>query len=508
MVVEPENSRTMNTESTAPFHLAAVDLGSNSFHMVVTRIENGHVHILDRIKEMVRLGAGIDENRMLTEEAQTTALACLKRFGERVRDFPPGSVAAVGTNTLRMARNSQEFLKEANRALGHKISIIGGLEEARLIYLGVSHALSQDDGKRFVMDIGGGSTELIIGEDFEPIHLESLHMGCVSMSKRFFSDGKFSEKNWKKANIAAHLELRPFKKDFRSIGWNSATGASGSIKAVGKVVRALALDHYDITLEAMYKIRDLMIEAGQLDNLELPGLSEQRRPVFAGGLAVLIAAFEALKIDHMSVSDGAVREGLIYDHLGRIEHEDTRETTVSALQGRFNISAPHARRVSRSAYYLFSLVESDWKLSHTDAERLHWATNLHEIGMAISHNNFHKHGAYMLQYADMPGFSLEEQVWMSVMVRTHRRKISKKHFDLLPPEQRETVLRLSILLRLSSVLHRSREDQTAEIADVHASKRGLELAFAEQALEPRPLLRGDLEQEAQFLRHVDFELSF
>lgn len=498
----------MKTESKAPYHFAAIDLGSNSFHMVVARIQDGHVHILDRIKEMVRLGAGIDENRMLTEEAQTTALACLRRFGERVRDFPPGTVAAVGTNTLRTAHNSHEFLKKANKALGHEIQIIGGLEEARLIYLGVSHSLAQDEGKRFVMDIGGGSTELIIGENFEPIHLESLHMGCVSISKRFFHDGKLTEKNFKKANIAAHLELRPFKKDFRHIGWNSATGASGSIKAVGKVVRALELDRYGITLDAMVHIRDLMIECGHLGKLELPGLSEQRKPVFAGGLAVLMATFEALKIEHMSVSDGALREGLIYDRLGRIQHEDIREKTVSAMQNRFSISLPHARRVSRMAYYLFSLVEDKWELTQADAERLNWAANLHEIGMAIAHNNFHKHGAYMLHHADMSGFSLEEQIWMSVMVRTHRRKVSNKHFDVLPPEQRETVLKLSTLLRLAGVLHRSREDKTVEIAKVKASKSGLELIFEEKALKARPLLKGDLEQEAHFLRNVDFELTF
>lgn len=495
-------------ENHASLHLAAVDLGSNSFHMVVTRIEDGHVHILDRIKEMVRLGAGIDEDRMLTEEAQETALACLKRFGERVRDFPTGSVAAVGTNTLRTVRNSREFIKKANKALGHEISIIGGLEEARLIYLGVSHSLARDDGKRFVMDIGGGSTELIIGENFEPVHLESLHMGCVSISKRFFSDEKFSEKNWKKANMAAHLELRPFKKDFRNIGWGSATGASGSIKAVGKVVRSLELDRYGITLDAMYHIRDLMIEAGSLDKLSLPGLSEQRKPVFAGGLAVLMATFEALKIGQMTVSDGALREGLIYERLGRIEHEDTREKTVKALQSRFHISQPHARRVSRTAYNLFTLVEAHWELAHSDAERLHWAANLHEIGMAIAHNNFHKHGAYMLQHADMPGFSLEEQDWMSVIVRTHRRKMSHKHFEAITPEQRTTVLRLSILLRLAGVLHRSREDKTVELVELIVTPNGLELVFAEKALKARPLLKGDLEQEAQFLRNVGFELRF
>ncbi len=497
-----------NSEQNAPYHLAAVDLGSNSFHMVVAKIENGHVHILDRMKEMVRLGAGLDEHHNLTPDAQERALACLRRFGERVKDFPQGNVAAVGTNTLRQSKNAREFLHKAREALGHPISIIAGMEEARLIYLGVSHSLAKDGGKRFVMDIGGGSTELIIGERFEPLHLESLNMGCVSMSRRFFAEGNLRKKHWAAASTAAHLELRPIKTDFRNIGWDSATGASGTIKAVRKVVKALNLEAYGITLDAMRQIRDLMIEAKSLEHLELPGLSEERKPVFAGGLAVLMATFEALRIEHMRVSDGALREGLIYDRLGRIQHEDTRIKTVDSLQQRFQISPQQARRVSRTSYHLLSAVESTWKMEHQHAEILHWAASLHEIGLAISHNNFQKHGAYLLRNADLPGFSLEEQDWMSVIVRAHKGKLSNKLFDLLPAESRLSALRLTALLRLATVLHRNREDETAQIETIKAKKHGLNIEFASQALEKRPLLSADLMQEAQFLKAVEFELEF
>jgi len=278
------------------------------------------------------------------------------------------------------------------------------------------------------MDIGGGSTELIIGEDFEPQHLESLSMGCVSMSRLFFKKGDLKKKNWKKANTAAHIKLSPVKRHYRKIGWVSATGASGTIKAVGKVVTALELTAYGITLESLYQVRDRMIEAGNLDNLDLPGLKDDRKPVFAGGLAVLIATFEALKIDKMQVSDGALREGLIYERLGRIQSEDTRLKTILSIQQRFQISQKHARRVSKTAHGLFSQCSEAWGFTLDHAELLHWASSLHEIGLAIAHSGYHKHGAYLLDYADLPGFSFEEQDWMSVLVRCHRKKISSKLF--------------------------------------------------------------------------------
>ena len=488
-------------------HLAAVDLGSNSFHMVVARIDDGHVKIIDRIKEMVRLGGGLDENNNLSEEAQERALACLRRFGERVRDLPYGNVAAVGTNTLRQSKNAREFLFRAQLALGHPISVIGGREEARLIYLGVAHSLASDEKRRFVMDIGGGSTELIIGEGFEPIHLESLHMGCVSMSRRFFDDGVLTKKNWQRASTAAHLELRPFKKSFRKIGWESATGASGTIKAVHSVIQAMEIDPYAITLDGMYRVRDAMIEAGRVDKLDLPGLSEERKPVFAGGLAVLIATFEALRIDRMRVSDGALREGLIYDRLGRFQHEDIRVKTVADMQKRFQVSASHARRVSKTAHELFSRVETPWGLTLEQGELLHWAASLHEVGLIISHSGYQRHGAYMIDNADLPGFSLEEQDWMSVLVRCHRRKINDALFETLPEADRDAAKKLTVLLRLATVLHRSRDDETARIKKLKVEGNKLKLRFRKHELDNRLLLSADLKQEAQDLKAIGFKLK-
>ncbi len=491
-------------------HLAAIDLGSNSFHMVVARIEDGHIHILDNLKEMVRLGAGLDENRQLSADARERALACLERFGDRVRDLPGGSVIAVGTNTLRQAKKSRRFLEEGARALGHPISVIGGREEARLVYLGVSHSLVAEDGKRFVMDIGGGSTELIIGEEFEPLHLRSLEMGCVSMSLACFNSGRLKRKYWEKAGIAAHLKLRPVRRYFQKADWNSATGASGTIKAVGRVVHGLGLESYDITLDSLYRIREKMIEAGELANLDLPGLKDDRKPVFAGGLAVLIATFEALKIESMRVSEGALREGLLYERLGRIQCEDTRLKTVASVQQRFNISQKHARRVSKTAHRLLTICgcEQLWNLHLQEAEILHWASSLHEIGLAVSLSGYQKHGAYLLDNADLPGFSYQEQAWMSVLVRCHRKKISMEMFQGLAEKDRNTALRLVVLLRLSVLLHRSRKEETAVIEHISGHENGLTIRFADQELKKHPLQLASLEKEAKYLENVGFELKF
>jgi exopolyphosphatase/guanosine-5'-triphosphate,3'-diphosphate pyrophosphatase len=498
----------MTDQQQAPQYLAAVDLGSNSFHMVVARIEDGHIHIQDKLKEMVRLGAGLDEQNRLSKEARQQALICLHRFGERVRNFPPGTVAAVGTKTLRQAKKSRGFIARASKALGHPISVIGGKEEARLVYLGVSHSLVAEEGKRFVMDIGGGSTELIIGENFEPLHLRSLNMGCVSMSRQFFPNGDLTQEAWDQAGTAPHLKLRPVRKYFQKADWTSAAGASGTIKAVGSIVQALDLSPYHITLDSLYQVRKKMIATGHLDALDLPSLKAERKPVIAGGLAVLIATFEALRIRSMQVSDGALREGLLYERLGRIRCEDTRLKTVASVQQRFRISINHAERVTRTARQLFIACEEVWGLQPEDAELLHWAASLHEIGLAVSLSGYQKHGAYLLDHADLPGFSFEEQAWMSILVRCHRKKISKSFLKKVPAAKRGTFLRLAVLLRLATLFHRSRKDETMVLEQILVAEKELSLCFAEGELVRHPLQLASLKQEAGYLQQVGVTLKF
>ncbi len=492
----------------APETVAAVDLGSNSFHLIVVRIVDSRIHVVDRLKEMVRFGAGLDAHNNLAPDARQRALACLRRFGERLGKMPRDNVRAVGTNTLRRARDAKNFLEEARHALGHPIEIVSGIEEARLIYLGVSHSVADAEGRRLVIDIGGGSTELIIGEKFEPLYMESLHLGCIGMTQKFFAEGKLNEENWRRATIAARLEMRPLVRLYRHVGWNVSIGASGTLLAVAKVVREMGLSQEGITLEAIQAIRKAMFKAGNIAKLNLPGLSKDRAAVFPGGVAVLQAIIEALKIELMTVSDGALREGLVYDLLGRIRHEDVRARTIQGIATRFQIDTEHTQRVETTALWLFDQVAEVWQLDESLADSLAWAACLHEIGLAIAHARYHEHGAYLIENADMHGFSRSEQQLLAVLVRSHRRKFSNELFSQIPERSRDAIMRLSILLRLAVLLHRNREQNDMIIRSVRAKNRGLTVTFSEGMLEQHPLTCADLESERNFLKGSGFELTF
>ncbi|WP_020395470.1 exopolyphosphatase [Thiolinea disciformis] len=493
-------------------HIAAVDLGSNSFHMIVVSVDKlGHVRVLDRLREAVRLGSGLNAKGDLTLEAQLRALACLQRFGDRIRQFPSTDVAAVGTNTMRRAHNARAFLNLAEEALGHPISVISGREEARLIYLGVAHSLGANDkpeARRLVVDIGGGSTELIIGQGYESLYTESLEMGCVTGSKRFFDDGNLTKSRWKKAMTAAKLELMPIERSYRNVGWEAVSGASGTIKAIGKVIQELKLASYDISLANMQVIQERMVEAKELSKLQLAGLSEERKPVFAGGLAILMSVFEALNIERMTVSDGALREGLVYERINRYEpSSDLRGKTVSGLQARFQLDKQHAQAVRTTALALFDACQSVWKLTPELRDLLAWAAEVHEIGLAVSHNGYHKHGAYLLENFDLMGFATEEQHWLSVLVRTHRRKIYPKLFEVFDTKRAQEALYLSVLLRLATLLHRSRSGQvTATINQVKAESDSLSLVFDGDE-QQHSLLFADLDEEKKYLKEVKFKLK-
>ncbi len=498
----------MPKTTKAPETVAAVDLGSNSFHLIVVRIIDSRIHVIDRLKEMVRFGAGLDAYNNLAPDARRRALACLHRFGERLGKMPRDNVRAVGTNTLRRARNAKDFLEEARCALGHPIEIVSGIEEARLIYLGVSHSVADAGGRRLVVDIGGGSTELIIGEQFEPLYMESLHLGCIGMTRSFFAKGKLNEETWRRATIAARLEMRPLVRLYRHVGWNVAIGASGTLLAVAKVAREMGLNQDGITPEAMQGIRKAMFKAGDIAKLNLPGLSRDRAPVFPGGVAVLQAIMEALKIELMTVSDGALREGLVYDLLGRIRHEDVRVRTIEGIATRFQIDTEHTKRVETTVLWLFDQVSETWRLDEKFADSLAWAARLHEIGLAIAHARYHEHGAYLIENADMHGFSRPEQQLLAVLVRSHRRKFSKELFSQIPEGSREAIMRLSILLRLAVLLHRNREQNDMAIQSIRTKDAGLEIAFSDGMLEQHPLTCADLESERDFLKASGFELTF
>lgn len=489
--------------------LAAVDLGSNSFHMIISRLRDGHFQVVDRLREMVQLRAGLDSQNRLSEQAQDRAIACLQRFGERIKDLPVGSVRVVGTNTLRVASNSRSFLRKARQALGHPIEIIAGEEEARLIYLGVAHALAFDDSRRLVMDIGGGSTEFIIGEGFSGLRRESLEMGCVSFSQRFFADGKITKTRMKTALIAAGTRLRSIQRPYRNLGWHEAIGASGTIRTVANIVKENGwADDGEITPKSLDKLIDAMIKDGNVDDLQLEGLSPERASVLAGGVAVLKASFDRLKIDRMIVSDGALREGLLYDLLGRMQHDDERDRTVLSLARRYQIDEAHAERVAAMATQMFEQVATSWKIDNDDCVHcLQWAAKLHEIGLAISHDQFHKHSAYLVAHSNLPGFSREEQHALAVVVRGKRKKFPKKYIKNLPDELQKSTKRLVILLRLAMVFNRGRSEQTDTFVKLKATNKKIQLSLPAGWLAEHPLTEADLLAEVEYLDAINIKLK-
>jgi exopolyphosphatase/guanosine-5'-triphosphate,3'-diphosphate pyrophosphatase len=485
---------------------AAVDLGSNSFHLVIARDDAGDMAVVDRMRDMVQLALGLDKKQRLTGRARCEALECLSRFGERIGHMPRGNVRAVGTNTLRRARNAAEFLVEAEAALGHPIETISGVEEARLIYIGVTHGQTDPASRRLVIDIGGGSTELIVGEAFTPLAMESLYLGCASMTRDAFPDGKITPKRWDAAVLAALQEFEPVQSAFQAFGWTQAVGASGTVRSVAHVSREAGWIEDEITPKSLRKLRDALIEAGHVDAIAT--LSERRGRVFPGGAAILTAAFEALSIKGMIVSDVALREGLLVDLVGRVREEDARSRSVSALGDRYHVDWKQAASVEQTALSLLSRVETDWSLESPEAPRtMRWAAQLHEIGLDIAHAHYHKHGEYIVRESDLVGFSRDEQLLLATLVRSHRRKFPALAIRELP-HRRRSVERLAILLRLAVVLNRSRSPEYLPEIGVTAEKKELRLSFPDGWLEEHPLVRAGLDQEKRYLETIDFTLGF
>ena len=508
---DSSQSQIIDTEIDDPSVIAAIDLGSNSFHMVVANNQNGRLKIIDRIREMVRLSAGLSDSDELNQDAQQRALACLERFGQRLRDMHADSVRAIGTNALRRAKNTEGFLQAAQEALGHPIEIISGIEEARLIYQGTTYAISRPYDQRIVVDIGGGSTELIIGEGVKPIYMESLFMGCVSISEQYFPEGKLDQQSFDKAFIAAQLQLRPVIRKFKKLGWNLEIGTSGTIKAISEVVHEQLGGGKTISQQALHQLRDTMLAAGHIKSLNMPGVKKERLPVLPGGVAILLAIFDSLGLDHLNYSDGGLREGVLHDFLGRLrlDHEDVRTQTVSNLEQRHYVDFEQANRIEITALLLLSKVKFNWELTAPDFENyLRWAARLHEIGIDIAHSGYHRHGAYLLQNSDLPGFAWNEQRILACLVGCHRRKIRTALFADFHEAMRKPVGYLITLLRLSVLLNRDRIDGELPIVNLHAQDDALKIEFPNAWLDSHPLTRIDLEQEEEYLKAIEIQLSF
>jgi len=488
--------------------VAAIDLGSNSFHMVLARVDHGEVRILERRGEKVQLAAGLDDNGNLTEEAMQRGLDCLRRFAQLINGLPEGAVRIVGTNALREARNRSQFIRQVRQILGHRVDVVSGREEARLIYLGVAHTLADDAGKRLVVDIGGGSTEFIVGERFESILRESLSMGCVSFSRRYFSDGRITPSRYAEAYTAARLELMQIEQGVRRLQWQEAVGASGTIRTIGQCLQANGMGKGEVSREGLQWLKRRVIKLGQIDKLDVPGLKADRRPILPAGLAILEAVFEALGVEVMYHSEGALREGVLYDLLGRHQHEDVRERTLSALIERYHVDNDQAARVEAKAIRLLNKVVEAWGLADPKyAALLRWAARVHEVGMDIAHHQYHKHGAYLIEHSDLPGFSRQEQQSISLLIRGHRRNLPSQ--DRLSDfgEEAQPLLRLSMLLRLAILYHHIRGYQEMPALEVEASGDALSVAFPDGWLDSNPLTQADFQQEVLAWEKVGYTLS-
>ncbi|WP_018152811.1 exopolyphosphatase [Leeia oryzae] len=484
--------------------IAAIDLGSNSFRLQVARVVDDQIYPLDSLKDTVRLGAGLKEDGSLDAQTIERALNCLKRFGERLRDIPPEAIRAVGTNTLRVAKNANIVLPAAEAALGVPIEIIAGREEARLIYLGASHSLPATKERRLVVDIGGGSTEFIIGSQYKALKLESLFMGCVSWTMKFFPEGKITKNNLQYAILAARTELQSIVTEFCPDEWQIAIGTSGTARSLSDILELNDLSPSGITLEGLEKLKGILIKAGSIDNLQLNGLRADRAPVLPGGFAIMCAVFAELGIQQMQITLGALRDGVLYDLIGRHHHKDMRDTTVTQFKRRYHVDAKQVERVSSLSLNLFKQLEQSMSLTDEHAEQvLQWSARLHEIGLSVSHTGYHKHSAYILEHADMPGFSRPEQLQLAQLALSHRGKLGKLMHLLALPARRAQIL----ALRLAVLFHRSRRDMELPATELSVTKNGFKLAISTEWLEAHPLTATALKQESAAWADSGFKLE-
>lgn len=483
--------------------VVAVDLGSNSFRLQISRVSNGELLPLDSIKETVRLGGGLDENKMLTPVAQARALEALARFGERLRGIPPASIRAVATHTFRVASNAREFLPEAEKVLGFPIEILGGQEEARLIFGGAAHTLPATKETRLVVDIGGGSTEFIIGSRFKPQKAESKQLGCVTWSQRFFADGKITPERMHAAEVAARERIQPMMLEYRAGNWERAIGTSGTARSLCEIMELNDLSFSGMTAEGIASLRRLLLEAKHVDKVLLNGLRSDRRPVLPGGFAIMAAIFDMFGIEQMSITDGALRDGVLYDLLERQTPRDVREQSVTQFQRRYHVDLRQAARVAALTTELFTLLFPGDDSARQELERyLIMAAQLHEVGLSISHVSYRRHSAYIIENADIPGFSRREQDLMARLVLAHRGKLTRSLLDSFNREERGALA----CLRLAVLFNRARQDDFPHIRRFVRNGQVYELELEPGWLDSRPLTSHVLEEEIALWHDIGITL--
>ena len=488
--------------------LAAVDLGSNSFHLIVARYRLGALQMLDRLRDGVQLSAGINAEGRLDRAHRQAALASLAQFGQRVAHLPANRVRAVATNAVRRLAAPGDFLEAAEDALGHPIEVVSGREEARLIWLGAANTLPATDARRLLVDIGGGSTEFVIGQGMEPLQTESVQVGCVDTTRRFFAGGRISNKRWRRAQREIGMLLQQFSADYRQLGWAQAYASSGTAQAVAGVLGDGSVPAPTITRAALNGLAESLLRAGSVEQIDLPGLSADRNATIAGGVVIMQALFEALGLEDVRTCDAAMREGLLWDLIGRMRGSDPRSATIAALAERYGVDADQARRVEETALELFDQVCESWSLDAHVREWLTWSARVHEIGLDISHSKHHRHAGYILEHADLSGFSQQEQGELAIVVANHRRKPARDAFSRIPKQQRAAVRATVVLLRLAVLLRRGRDAaRLPELTLESPGPRRLDLHLPAEWCRQHPLTMADLGQEKHYLETLGIRLK-
>lgn len=498
----------MSPEWNTPREFAAIDLGSNSFHMIVARIVNGSIQILSRLKRRVRLAEGLDAQNQLSQEAIDRGVACLALFAKRLQGFSAENVKIVGTYTLRRAANNHTFLEQAAKVFPFPINIISGQEEARLIYSGVSHTQAQT-GRKLVIDIGGGSTEMCIGDDFQPLRAESRHMGCVSFAKRFFPEGELTQMRFQLAYQSALEKIEDLGWEYRELGWQHVFGSSGTIKTVSKVLLANGYKDGLITEKRLQQLIEHCLHFNRLSDIQHKGLVEERADVLVPGLAILLALFHTFHIQSMKYSDGALREGVMYGLEKGFQVGNIRQRTAEALAEQYHIDVHQAERVKKTALQLFEQVKP-WKNQKQIKELrsiLIWAAMLHEVGININHHNAHRHSAYIIANSDLPGFDFEQQQLLAILMRTHIKPFKLTELRGTHRFHQRDVLNLVRIFRLAVLLNRSRQATVSpNTLRLHTKLNHWQLSFEPQFLTQNPLINDELLDEQQQLATLELQL--
>ena len=480
--------------------LAAIDLGSNSFHLMVAKAEFGELRPVHALAEKVQLGE-TDDSGLLTDSAIARGLACLERFKQLVDSTSPDKLRIVGTNALRRAKNRQAFIDPAEQIIDAPIDVIYGREEARLIYLGVAHTLSDDANTRLVIDIGGGSTEFILGERFEPKKLESLQMGCVSYGRHYLPEGLIHRDGFTAAYHRARIEASHIRRSYHSNLWQEAVGSSGTLRAIEALITAAGWRESGIDRDSLEKLKETLLTFKHSDDINLEGLSDTRKSVVTSGLAITLGIFDGLQIQEMRTSTGALREGVIYDLIGRFSHEDVRTRSVSAMQQRYSADQTIADLVCRRVGLLASAISNEWHLSKSEVDLLTWAAALHEIGVAVSQKNYAQHSAYLVLNSDLPGFAQQDQEIMATLISALRGKIRLDALDAIPDRKRQNVARMMVLLRLAVILKHVEEVESIPDLAVCAKGETLTLTYPKDWGEAHPLTIWEiLQSESSFTR--------